>query len=1136
MTGPSNGQTWPSVDEVVDTYEAARARGERGDLAAFLPSPDHPEYLAILCELVRVDLEYSWQDGRPHRLDHYRGRFPELFQDRRWMQEIAFEEFRLRRQAGEDPSPLEYRRRFGADTLDWPSSFLDSLEGDFGNHDSVSSDHRAQGGGVSGDVAVAATAYREYRGAPDTDAAGLDAAFASRGVPPEPAELFRDLDRSDSNLAERLAWAVTGYPPVGSTFLGFRLDSELGRGAFGRVYLARQGELANRPVALKVSADTIGETQALAQLRHTNIVPIYSVHRSGPLQAVCMPYLGSGTFADVLHDLRRNPTLPDSGAALLSTRHRRSSTSGSRPGSSLDGDAPDRPGAAAQGDEGAAGDTPRPPEIRASVQLERIGGLGYVQAVLWLGARVADGLAHAHERGILHRDLKPANILLGDDGEPLLLDFNLAADTKLRSHASAAMMGGTLPYMAPEHLEALKDGGRTPDARSDLYSLGVILFELLTGRHPFPIHTGPVREILPRMIAERSAPPPPLRPWNAKVTPAVESIVRHCLHPDPSHRYRSARELHEDLQRQLDDRPLKHAPEPSWRERLGKWARRHRRLTSTTTLVLIAAGLLAAVTVGFLVRQRHLARLEASDFAHRLTTEVRQADFLLGSRDAPPGQIEEGMALCRRVLAPYGVLDDPAWTARPAIALLPAEERDPLRREIGHLLLLDARAATWQAEAAADPARRAERLELASRLTALAGSALGEGPPSHALALQQSELARLAGREDEARRLRQEAGFIPPLTTADRYWDLIDRLDHRGRPDNPTTVRQRREILAALQDISRGDVQNFANYLLLGNCYVRLGQLNAAVSCYSTGIALRPDLPWAYINRGLTHLDIKDFPGALADFDRVIAMRPDMIEAYINRALARMGVGDFAGAVADLDRALEHAEAPARAPFLRAMARERLGDREGAARDRAEGLRRRPNDELSWVVHGLARLKDDPQGALADFDAALAINPRSKPALEDKALVLAEYLGRPEEAIHVYTTTLLHHPDDAKAVGPRGVYHARLGHRDAALSDARAALALADQALTTQDQAFTIYQVAGIHALTSRQEPDDRREALRLLAIALRKDASWLRALPDDHDFDPIRDRPEFRDLLRAMTLIDQASTPSRPAPAKVAK
>ena len=730
-------------------------------------------------------------------------------------------------------------------------------------------------------------------------------------------------------------------------------------------------------------------------------------------------------------------------------------------------------------------------------------------------------------RGILHRDLKPANILLGDDGEPLLLDFNLAADTKLRSHASAAMIGGTLPYMAPEHLEALQDGVRTPDARSDLYSLGVILFELLTGRQPFPVHTGPAREILPRMIAERLASPPSLRTWNARVSPAVESIVRHCLHPDPAHRYRSARELHEDIQRQLEDLPLKHAPEPSLRERLGKWARRHRRQTSMTTLVLLAAGLLAAVTGGFVVRQRHLARLEAADSSHRLAAQVRHAEYLLGSRDAPPGQIEEGIALCRRTLAHYAVLDDPSWTARPAVALLPAGDRDRLRQDIGHLLLIDARAVTWQAESAADPARRAECLERASHLIDRSGAILGESVPSRALLLQRSDLARLAGREDDASRLRQQALSVPPRTTADRYWDVLDRIDHRGHPGDPAALRRRQEILTRLQDISRGGPQNFVDNLLLGHCYVRLGQLQAAISCYSSGIALQPDLPWAYVCRGLAHLDIRDYPGALADFDRVIAMRPDMVEAYINRAMARMGIGDFSGAITDLDRALEHPDAPVHAWFRRATARVRLGDRDGAVRDRAEGLRLRPDDEMSWIFRGLARLNDEPEGALSDFDAALAINRRSKSALENKAFVLAERLGRAEEAIRVYDTTLLYHPDDLKAVGPRGVYHARLGRREAALADARAALALAELAPIAQDQSFTIYQVAGIYALTSRQQPDDRREALRLLALALRKDASWLRVLPDDHDFDSIRNRPEFHELLRAIAVVDQALAPA---------
>ncbi len=717
-----------------------------------------------------------------------------------------------------------------------------------------------------------------------------------------------------------------------------------------------------------------------------------------------------------------------------------------------------------------------------------------------------------------------------------MLDFNLAADTKLRGRASAAMIGGTLPYMAPEHLEALQGGRRIPDARSDLYSLGVILFELLTGRPPFPIHSGADREILRRMIAERNGPPPMLRPWNPKISPAAETIVRRCLQPDPAHRYRSARELHEDIQRQLDDLPLEHAHEPSLRERLAKWSRRHKRLTSMTTLGVIAACLLTAVTAGFLVRQRHVARLEAADSSRRLTAEVRQADFLLGSRDAPPEQIEEGIASCRRALAPYGVLDDPGWTARPAVALLPAGDRDRLRQEIGQLLLLHARAAIWQAEATADPARRSERVGLASRLNDLAGSAFGDAPPARALVLLRSELSRLAGREDEAARLRQRAEAVPLRTPMDRYWDVIDRIDHRGRPGDLAASDERREIMATLQEISRHDPQNFVNYLLLGNCYVRLGQLDAAVSCYSAGIALRPDLPWSYVNRGLAHLDLKEYSDAVADFDQALALRPDMVESYLNRALARMGIRDFAGAVADLGRALEHRDAPVRALFLRAQAREQLGDREGAAQDRAEGLRRRPDDELSWVVRGLARLNSDPLGALTDFDAALALNPRSKSALQDKAHVLGERLGRTEEAIQVLTTALLHNPDDANASGARGVYHARLGRRDAALADARTALALGDQALTAQDQAFTIYQVAGIYALTSKQHSDDRREALRLLAIALRKDPSWLRVLPDDHDFDLIRDRPEFRDLLRAMAVVDQAMAPARQAPGKEKK
>ena len=313
------------------------------------------------------------------------------------------------------------------------------------------------------------------------------------------------------------------------------------------------------------------------------------------------------------------------------------------------------------------------------------------------------------------------------------------------------------------------------------------------------------------MIAERMAPAPPLRQWNLEISPAVESIVHRCLHADPAYRYRSASELHEDLRRQLDDLPLKHAPEPSVRERLGKWARRHRRLTSMTTLVLVAAGLLAVVTACFLARQRHLARLEARDASNRLGAEAaparlpawrpRRAARADRGRDGPLPPHPGALPRPRR----------PGVDGSAAVALLPPDERDRRRREIGHLLLIDARASIWQAESTKDPAQRSGRLELATLLNGRAGVAMGDAAPSRALLLQQSDLARLAGREGEAGRLREQAEAFPPQTPVDRYWDVLDRIEHRGRPGDPTATRQREEIMATLQDISRGDLQNFVN-------------------------------------------------------------------------------------------------------------------------------------------------------------------------------------------------------------------------------------------------------------------------------------------------------------------------------------
>src|SRR5205807_4237593 len=125
-----------------------------------------------------------------------------------------------------------------------------------------------------------------------------------------------DVRRSDRQAAGQLARALADMPAAGTEFLGFHLIAELGRGTFGRVYLARQGELADRPVALKVSGDVLGESRTLAQLQHTNIVPIFSVHHASPFHAVCIPFLGATTLEQVLRNLQGQKSLPESGRAL----------------------------------------------------------------------------------------------------------------------------------------------------------------------------------------------------------------------------------------------------------------------------------------------------------------------------------------------------------------------------------------------------------------------------------------------------------------------------------------------------------------------------------------------------------------------------------------------------------------------------------------------------------------------------------------------------------------------------------------------------------------------------------------------------------------------------------------------------
>jgi serine/threonine protein kinase/Tfp pilus assembly protein PilF len=916
----------------------------------------------------------------------------------------------------------------------------------------------------------------------------LDSWCASYRGGPGPSELFRGAHLTDADLASHApsAAAVT-LPEVGTEFCGFRLVAELGRGAFGRVYLGHQGDLADRPVAVKVSAEIRDESQRLARLQHTNIVPIYSFHRQGPLQAVCMPYFGSATLADVAAELSRRDSLPASGKMVASTVFDcRSRTMRTADSGILDKPAPPVSPTA---------ERPRP-AVAAPVtqELKRLEGLTYVESILWIGARLADGLLHAHERGILHRDLKPANVLLTDDGQPMLLDFNLSEDVVKKTDAVTAHIGGTLPYMAPEHLEAFGGTRRDVDARSDIYSLGVIVYELLTGRTPFVRRSGPTETIVPDMIAERRKGAPEVRRFNKAVSPAAEAIVRKCLEPDPARRYQTAGELKEDLERHLGNLPLRYQREPSRVERARKWVRRNPWVRSNVAVATMALAVAATLFGLWLNQKQRTEREHAINLLADFRNDHRTAQSLLYARASDADAEKEGQAAARRALARYELPAKSAWREQLMVRRLPVEQREQLSDEIGQLLVL--LAASVVPDHGATDEQKAEALAL----NRLAEECFGADNTPRALWAQRAELV---ADQAEANALREQAAGTP----------LRESWDHYLMALSLWRDKKVAEAVAEAREATRIDPQNFAGWFLLGNITRKAGDRTAKIEAtvhYTTCLSLRPDFWSPYLNRGLARFELEEYVAAEADLSRAIELQPNAGESYLYRAHARECVGKYRDALADLEKALANGVSPVRVYLERSTVRERLGDRTGAEQDMAKGLMLHPEDAQGWIARGLAKEKrGEWKGAVSDFAEAAKLDPRSRQAIHNQAYVLGEQLNKPADAIPLLDRELEMYPNQPGVVISRGVYHARVGHRDAALADAKRAAKMAPRT------GEILYRAACIYALVSSKGNDpagDRRHAIAYLARALQSGFGY-EYIVSDSDLDPLKADENFAEL-----------------------
>ena len=325
----------------------------------------------------------------------------------------------------------------------------------------------------------------------------------------------------------------------GRTVGDFRILTELGRGGMGVVLLAHQESLG-RKVALKVlplnpavSSRALKrfrrEALAIARLCHPGIVQVHAVGEEGETLFLVLEYVEGWSLARHLeHGLNEGEAV---GWRLGSARER-----------------------------------------------------GYAGRAATLVAAVAEALDFAHARGIVHRDVKPANILIDQEGAPRLTDFGLAQDESDESISRTGDLAGTPYYMSPEQAMARV----TVDSRSDIFSLGVVLYELLTRRRPFGGDT------LPLILAEITTQEPlPIRKLNPSVPRDLAVICRHALEKAPGARYPTAGAMAKDLRRFLAHEAIEARP-PTWRERAGRLLWRRRR----TVLALAAIPLALLAWVG----------------------------------------------------------------------------------------------------------------------------------------------------------------------------------------------------------------------------------------------------------------------------------------------------------------------------------------------------------------------------------------------------------------------------------------------------------------------------------------------------------------------------------------------------------
>ena len=377
---------------------------------------------------------------------------------------------------------------------------------------------------------------------------------------------------------------------VGKRLGDFEIVREIGRGGMGVVYEARQVSL-NRQVALKVLSGGLGltpkavqrfrrEAEAAAKLHHTNIVPVYATGEEDGTHFYAMELIDGPSLDHVLRQMRKQGAKAPSSPELVATG-------------------------------------PYVPESgsMATLSASSLSSDGhYFDTVARMVAEVADALEHAHKSGVIHRDIKPSNLLLAPDGRLSLNDFGLARVLEQPGMTISGEFVGTPAYMSPEQIAV----GRIPlDHRTDIYSLGATLYELLTLQPP---HKGQSREQVLAQIVHKEPTAP--RRIQKKVPVDLETICLKCLEKDSDRRYHAAGKLAEDLRRYVNRFAIS-ARRVGPVGRLVKWVRRRPAVAASLACVVVAAGVAALFAYhAYRVEQRR--RIENEQAQAQVATLVRE--------------------------------------------------------------------------------------------------------------------------------------------------------------------------------------------------------------------------------------------------------------------------------------------------------------------------------------------------------------------------------------------------------------------------------------------------------------------------------------------------------------------------------